>query len=176
MGMDKVDPASARALSEWRTFGRVLAKHKRLLVAVPLLAAVVAAGVLQLVPNQYTAVLKIAPPPSAQLYMWALRENGLTRSIVEKFDLRAEGFRLHREISHHDNHVGVVLVEGIELALRKYRCLLEILFQWQPKKPCGICTHYWICRYSVCEFSLESCLYSINSSIFVHLNFLSSSG
>ena len=87
MGMDKVDPASARALSEWRTVGRVLAKHKRLLVAVPLLAAVVAAGVLQLVPNQYTAVLKIAPSPSAQLYMWALRENGLTRSIVEKFDL-----------------------------------------------------------------------------------------
>lgn len=85
--MDKVDPASVRALSEWRTFSRVLVSHTRLLVAVPLLVTVVAAGALQLVPNQYTAVLKIAPSTSAQLYMWALREPGLTRSIVEKFDL-----------------------------------------------------------------------------------------
>jgi capsular polysaccharide biosynthesis protein len=87
MVMDKVESGSARASSEWRAFGRVMSRHKRLLVIVPLLAMVIAAVVLQFVPNQYTAVLKIAPSGPAQLYLWALREDSLTNSIIKKFNL-----------------------------------------------------------------------------------------
>ncbi|MGH9426443.1 MAG: GumC family protein, partial [Terriglobia bacterium] len=44
----------------------VLAKHKRLVLGLPLLAAVVAAGITLLMPNWYTATTKILPPQQGQ--------------------------------------------------------------------------------------------------------------
>ena len=44
----------------------VLAKHKKLILGLPLVAAVVAAGITLLMPNWYTATTKILPPQQSQ--------------------------------------------------------------------------------------------------------------
>src|SRR4051812_27478658 len=44
----------------------VLAKHKKLVLGLPLIAAVVTAGITLLMPNWYTATAKILPPQQGQ--------------------------------------------------------------------------------------------------------------
>lgn len=44
----------------------VLAKHKKLILGLPILAAVLAAGITLLMPNYYTATTKIMPPQQSQ--------------------------------------------------------------------------------------------------------------
>jgi capsule polysaccharide export protein KpsE/RkpR len=44
----------------------VLAKHKKLILGLPLLAAVIAAGITLLMPNWYTATAKLLPPQQSQ--------------------------------------------------------------------------------------------------------------
>ena len=44
----------------------VLAKHKKLILGLPLVAAILAAGITLLMPNWYTATTKILPPQQSQ--------------------------------------------------------------------------------------------------------------
>ena len=44
----------------------VLAKHKKLVLGLPFLAAVIAAGITLLMPNWYTATTKLLPPQQSQ--------------------------------------------------------------------------------------------------------------
>jgi tyrosine-protein kinase Etk/Wzc len=44
----------------------VLAKHKKLVLGLPFLAAVIAAGITLLMPNWYTATAKLLPPQQSQ--------------------------------------------------------------------------------------------------------------
>lgn len=78
---------AARVSSQWVEFAKLVCKWKRVLVVAPVLVALIVAGALQFVPNQYTAVLKIAPSQTVQLYKWALNESGLTKNISAKFGL-----------------------------------------------------------------------------------------
>jgi len=64
-----------------------MVRFKGWLVGVPVLVAAVIGSGLQLVPDEYTAVLKIAPSPLVQVYMWGLREPGVTESIAKQLDL-----------------------------------------------------------------------------------------
>ena len=45
----------------------VLAKHKKLILGLPFLAALIAAGITLLMPNWYTATAKLLPPQQSQL-------------------------------------------------------------------------------------------------------------
>lgn len=73
--------------SPWTAVGTSMARFKVWLIGVPVLVAAVVGGGLQLVPDEYTAVLKIAPSPLVQVYMWGLREPGVTASVTKRLDL-----------------------------------------------------------------------------------------
>ncbi|WP_297571776.1 Wzz/FepE/Etk N-terminal domain-containing protein [uncultured Deefgea sp.] len=72
----------------------VLTKHKKLIIGLPILAAVIAAAVALGLPNQYTATLKIAPSKNAAVYNWVLNNDQVKETIakdmklVEHFDTK----------------------------------------------------------------------------------------
>lgn len=93
----------------------VLAKHKRMVIGLPLVAAVIAAGISMLMPNVYTATTRILPPQQQQssaaamlgqlgalaggagaalgiknpndLYMGMLNSRTLADSLIQRFKL-----------------------------------------------------------------------------------------
>lgn len=71
----------------WLSFGMTITRYKRSLLVVPLVVVAVVAGALRLLQDQYTAVLKIAPSPSVQIYMWGLREPGVTQAVSKRLNL-----------------------------------------------------------------------------------------
>lgn len=66
----------------------VLVKHKWLVFGLPVLAAAIAAVVVFLLPNKFTATLKIAPSKSSALYLWMLKSDSLSFDIAQKLDLQ----------------------------------------------------------------------------------------
>lgn len=80
-------PLTGSQGSPWVALGTSMMRFKRWLVGVPVLVAAVVGGGLQLMPDEYTAVLKIAPSPLVQMYMWGLREPGVTESVSKQLDL-----------------------------------------------------------------------------------------
>lgn len=73
--------------NSWLSFGTTLLQSWKWLVAIPLATAAIVGGGLQLMPNEYTAVLKIAPSSAVQMYMWGLREPGVTQAVSKRLDL-----------------------------------------------------------------------------------------
>jgi uncharacterized protein involved in exopolysaccharide biosynthesis len=95
---------------------RVWRRHKRLIVGLPLAAALIAALVLQFVPNSYTATARILPPPQSQsaaaallgqlsglaglagnslgiksqsdVFVAMLKSRTVADSLIQRFDLR----------------------------------------------------------------------------------------
>lgn len=64
-----------------------LSKHRKVLIGVPVLAAILALGVTMLLPSEYTAVLKIAPSKNAPTYNWVLNNERLIGAIGKELDL-----------------------------------------------------------------------------------------
>ncbi|QKJ65578.1 hypothetical protein HQN60_01830 [Deefgea piscis] len=69
----------------------VLTKHKKLIIGLPILAAVIAAAVAFSLPNEYTATLKIAPSKNAAVYNWVLTNDQVKETIAKEMKL-AEHF------------------------------------------------------------------------------------
>ncbi|MBM5573564.1 Wzz/FepE/Etk N-terminal domain-containing protein [Deefgea sp. CFH1-16] len=69
----------------------VLTKHKKLIIGLPILVAVIAAVVAFSLPNQYTATLKIAPSKNAAVYNWVLGNDQVQEAIAKEMKL-AEHF------------------------------------------------------------------------------------
>lgn len=86
---DKNSASLAIAGSPWLSLAYALMRRKRILIAFPLIVMVVVFATTHFMRDKYTATLKIAPSTSAQLYMWALRDNGLAQSIARQLNLQA---------------------------------------------------------------------------------------
>lgn len=69
----------------------VFAKHKKMIIGLPILAAVLAAVVALNLPNEYTATLKIAPSANASLYNWVLSNDQVNEQVAKEMKL-AEHF------------------------------------------------------------------------------------
>ncbi|QLI80519.1 hypothetical protein HZU75_02600 [Chitinibacter fontanus] len=65
----------------------VLAKHKKKIIGLPLMAGVLAAVVSLTLPNEYTATLKIAPSKNAAVYNWVLTNDQVLEEISKEFKL-----------------------------------------------------------------------------------------
>ncbi|WP_028448688.1 Wzz/FepE/Etk N-terminal domain-containing protein [Chitinibacter tainanensis] len=65
----------------------VLAKHKKMIIGLPIIAALVAAAVSFTLPNEYTATLKIAPSKNAAVYNWVLTNDQVLEEISKEFKL-----------------------------------------------------------------------------------------
>ncbi|WP_273428517.1 Wzz/FepE/Etk N-terminal domain-containing protein [Chitinibacter tainanensis] len=65
----------------------VLAKHKKKIVVLPILAGVFAAIVAYSLPNQYTATLKIAPSKNAATYNWVLTNEQVLEQVAKDLKL-----------------------------------------------------------------------------------------
>lgn len=65
----------------------VLAKHKKKIIAFPVVAALVAAAVSLTLPNEYMATLKIAPSKNAAVYNWVLTNDQVLEDISKEFKL-----------------------------------------------------------------------------------------
>ncbi|WP_373976019.1 Wzz/FepE/Etk N-terminal domain-containing protein [Chitinibacter sp. SCUT-21] len=65
----------------------VLAKHKKLIIGLPIVAGLVAAAVTFSVPNEYTATLKIAPSKNAAVYNWVLTNDQVLEDISKEMKL-----------------------------------------------------------------------------------------
>lgn len=105
----------------------VLAKHKRLVIGLPVAAAVAAAGISLMMPNSYTATTRILPPQQNQsaavamlgqlsaqfsglaggalgiknpndLYMGMLRSRTIADKMIDRFDLR----KVYDRETYHD--------------------------------------------------------------------------
>ncbi|MCX4176115.1 Wzz/FepE/Etk N-terminal domain-containing protein [Paraburkholderia madseniana] len=87
--IDKNSASVAGASSPWLSLAHALMRRKRILIGVPVIVMALAGGAMHFMQDQYTATLKIAPSTTAQLYMWALRDNGLAQSIARQFNLQA---------------------------------------------------------------------------------------
>ncbi|BCL76530.1 hypothetical protein JHS3_22660 [Jeongeupia sp. HS-3] len=66
----------------------VLARHKRALILVPLLAGLLALAVTLALPNQYTATLKIAPSKNTAVYAWLLNDELLINPVSKALQLK----------------------------------------------------------------------------------------
>lgn len=86
--MTDIDIAAPRAAgTPWLSLVRAIARRKFLLIGVPFIVMALTAGATFLMPNRYTATLKIAPSGTAQLYLWALRNRGLEETVSRRLDL-----------------------------------------------------------------------------------------
>lgn len=65
----------------------ILAKHKIALIGFAALFAVLAGGLALLLPNQYSATLKIAPSRYAQVFNWVLTNDVLAEQLSKPYDL-----------------------------------------------------------------------------------------
>lgn len=69
----------------------VFAKHKKIIIGLPILAALIAAAVAVNLPNDYTATLKIAPSKNAPVYNWVLTNDQVIEQVAKEMKL-AEHF------------------------------------------------------------------------------------
>ncbi len=69
----------------------VFAKHKKLIISLPIMAGLLAAAVVFSLPSEYTATLKIAPSKNAAIYNWVLTNDQVQEQLVSKMKL-AEHF------------------------------------------------------------------------------------
>ena len=69
----------------------VLAKQKKKIIALPLIAAAIAAAVAFSLPNEYSATLKIAPSKNAAVYSWVLTNDQVNQQVAKEMKL-AEHF------------------------------------------------------------------------------------
>jgi tyrosine-protein kinase Etk/Wzc len=65
----------------------VLAKHKKKIIGLPIIAGVVAAAIALNLPNRYTATLRIAPSPNAATYNWVLNNDQVIEQISKEMKL-----------------------------------------------------------------------------------------
>ncbi|MFM0011371.1 Wzz/FepE/Etk N-terminal domain-containing protein [Paraburkholderia sediminicola] len=86
--IDKNSVSGADARSPWLSLAHALMRRKRILIGFPIIVMALAGGAMHFMQDQYTATLKIAPSSSAQLYMWALRDNGLAQSVTRDLNLQ----------------------------------------------------------------------------------------
>ena len=75
------------ANSPWLDLARAIARLKLAFFGVPLIVMVLTGGATLLSHDRYTATLKVAPSASAQLYLWALHDHGLTETVTRRLDL-----------------------------------------------------------------------------------------
>jgi tyrosine-protein kinase Etk/Wzc len=87
--IDKNSSSVAGTSSPWLSLAHGLMRRKRILLGFPIIVMALTAGAMHFMKDQYTATLKIAPSTAAQLYMWALRDNGLAQSITRQLNLQA---------------------------------------------------------------------------------------
>jgi len=86
--MTDIDIAAPRSAGmPWLPLVRAVARRKSLLIGVPFIVMALTSGVTWLMPNRYTATLKIAPSSATQLYLWALHDRGLEETVSSRLDL-----------------------------------------------------------------------------------------
>lgn len=83
---EKTDTTDAHEIGLLDVFN-FLAKHKKVILGVALIAGLLTSVVTMLMPNIYTANLKIIPPPQTQLVQSALESEGFRGILIQRFNL-----------------------------------------------------------------------------------------
>ncbi|MBM3117402.1 hypothetical protein [Jeongeupia naejangsanensis] len=65
----------------------ILIRHKRKLIAAPIVAGVVALGAVMQMPNEYAATLRIAPSKNAPTYNWLLTNDQIVDKVAIDLEL-----------------------------------------------------------------------------------------